>query len=66
MTILMGVIAVLSFVHMFTSVAAIVPGLLKFLLYGYLFIVMYSLYSKFQDEFDRGHIIQYHAPIEKV
>jgi len=66
MTILMGVVTVLSFIRMISSIGAIGPGLVKVLLYGYQFIVMYSLYSKFQDEFDKGHSFQYHLPIEKV
>lgn len=67
MMILLGIVAVLSALQILTlTLAGIVNGLIEFVIYGYFFVVIYSLHKRFLEEFERGGNnrlnLQYQAP----
>jgi len=69
MIILLGISTVLCSLNLLQIVSkpilAIVFGLGYGLLYAYLFVVMYSLYSTFKEEHEQG-AMRYHSPEAKV
>lgn len=67
MVILMGVVTVLSFLDIFeTTYTSLPTALAETVVSAYQFIVLYSLYDKFQNEFTNGPTAYFQAPIEKA
>lgn len=67
MMVLLGVMTVLSFFQVLSfSLQGILSGCAYGLFYGYLFVVVYSLYDVLREEYERGFTVQYHAPGAKI
>lgn len=67
MMVLMGVSAVLAFLDIFSAtVASIETAVTETVLYSYQFVVIYSLYNKFKDEYNNRPPAYYEATIAKV
>jgi len=49
----------------FTS-QAIMSGVVNTIFYGYCFVVLYSVFSVFKEEYERGMTAQYRQPIAKA
>ena len=65
--ILLAITAILCFLGILSFTAsAIITGLFYGAIYGYLFVVIYSLHETFIEERESGVATQYHQPGSKV
>lgn len=63
MMIVMAISTVLCLLHILSfTVEGIITAIVYGAIYGYLFVVLYSLFSLFREEKQRGFAAQYHAP----
>lgn len=67
MMVLLGVVTVLSFLDIFSAtISTVTSAIVGTIVYAYEFIVVYSIYSKFADEFFKAPPVYYQPNIEKV
>lgn len=67
MMIVMAVIAVISFLGILSfTVSGVITALIWGAIYGYCFIVLFSLYEMLREEHERGLNTQYQAPETKA
>lgn len=56
MMILLAILSILSFLNILSFTAhGVVSGLIYGVFYGYLFVVIHSLFTVFEEEFERGY-----------
>lgn len=67
MMILMAALAILSFIDIFSATVSSLPAaIIGTVCYAYEFVVVYSIYKKYEDEFYKAPPAYFSAPTEKV